>query len=430
MKKKSIFVVALAALMLVAFSACENQVPTYKVPVSMTATASKTEYLSGELLDPSAITATVLFSDGSSETYPGTMVGATATKLGTKGVGEEAIALSYGTEKHPVSTSLKVMVYGVESITLDNLPETAAWDSTKKHGVIDQSGITATVTYNYGKGTRTLTSDEFVMETNENTFTTGGAEDVSVKVTKFTVFQASADVSSLISNIENWKVDVAEASMGTFSSTFLNSARKAADYEIRFYHEDGTEVADDNDDVYINERLSWGIYLVEKSSSVVVAERELDSDEFYFVQNEGPESTIRLTAEMMTTQAKYNVWIPAISSGTKSIAFDVPQPADYVIDVEGIAAKERLKSLVVDTTIASTEITKYFDINIVLASDPSAKAKAWTSEEGLSVYLLDPTVDVSTGEYDPTLYISFGMPGNMSTPAPMTLDEPVIYDVE
>ena len=71
--KKSISAILVAALMLFAFTACEQQMPTITGdPVGMTATVSKTNYLVGQEVDLSTVSATVDFSGNVSKTFAGT----------------------------------------------------------------------------------------------------------------------------------------------------------------------------------------------------------------------------------------------------------------------------------------------------------------------------------------------------------------------
>ena len=71
MKKKSIFVVALAALMLIAFTACEQPAniwnPNGKVPTALNITQNE-PFVEGQLFDASKFSVEVVYQDGSKET--------------------------------------------------------------------------------------------------------------------------------------------------------------------------------------------------------------------------------------------------------------------------------------------------------------------------------------------------------------------------
>ena len=68
--KKSIFVVALAALMLIAFTACEQQMPTYK-NVSFITVSQLNDVIIGQPFDASNYEVTVHYTDNSTEVFPG-----------------------------------------------------------------------------------------------------------------------------------------------------------------------------------------------------------------------------------------------------------------------------------------------------------------------------------------------------------------------
>ena len=74
MKKKSIFVVALAALMLIAFTACEQQPnvwnPNGKTPTMATITQTGS-FVYGQLFDASKFSVEVTYEDGSVSTISG-----------------------------------------------------------------------------------------------------------------------------------------------------------------------------------------------------------------------------------------------------------------------------------------------------------------------------------------------------------------------
>lgn len=427
--KRKVFIGVFAAIMLVAFTACENQVPTYKVPVSMTAETSKTEYLVGETLDPSSITATVYFSDGSSSEYPGNMVGATAEKLsakGTKSVDLEFGAGSATSSKGLAKTSLTVNVYDVESITLGNLPTTAAWDDKEDKAVIDQTGITATVAYNYGKGTRTLTSDEFKLEFDALTV---GAEDAAVTVNSLTLFGGTTNYAASPNDVlaeYTWEVDVADKAAGEFSDDFTLAD---GTFVVKFYHEDGTEVAGTDATVYIGETLTWKVFVQEKESTTVKAERELAEEEYYFT-GATPAAKIEMTPELYEAQqdssdTTYAIWVVGVTtSASNDVDFIVPDATDYVEDVKATVdlqdgAKESLKALAGKGSVETDNLNTYFKFMVYLASDPKTAVEWDGTTVGFSVVLPDDKVPAD--KYDPVFYITYGMPGNEEGPLPYRL---------
>ena len=211
---KKVFIGVLTALMLFAFTACDSQVPGYKVAVGITAETSKTEYLVGEIIDPSTIIATVEFSDGSTQTFTGAQLGVSAVAMDE---GSEPVTVTYGaslsqggdSSVSAPSATVTLMGYEAEKITIANLPTTAAWDTTSSKPVIDQSGITAVVEYNDGK-VRELNSGDFEILYSA---LTAGTEDQVVTVTGVKIFGTEYTIATSgdtpvidVVGDENWKV--------------------------------------------------------------------------------------------------------------------------------------------------------------------------------------------------------------------------------
>ena len=80
--KKCILIGALAALMLFAFTACEQQVPNFieKTPTAMSV-VSTPEYLVGEKADPNQIKVEIVYANGDVETKTAATLGMVATTL-------------------------------------------------------------------------------------------------------------------------------------------------------------------------------------------------------------------------------------------------------------------------------------------------------------------------------------------------------------
>ena len=156
--KKCILIGALAALTLFAFTACDNQVSITGTPVGMTATVSKTNYLVGQEIDLSTISATVDFSGNVSKTFSGNeiaFVGNTAaTAPGTNPLevqsGANQLTFAYGSvnSQGDISGAMAmVTVYGykAKTVTLNNMPTTVAKTNSDGTISLDTSAVTATV---------------------------------------------------------------------------------------------------------------------------------------------------------------------------------------------------------------------------------------------------------------------------------------------
>ena len=207
--KKSISVILVAALMLFAFTACEQQMPTYKTPVGMTLEASKTEYLENEAFDPSTLSAVVTFSDNSTTTLTGSEISYTFENVNGSS-NQTLVQASYGIGTNAVEASTLITEYNIETVDLGNLPETVSLNADKK-AVADVSGVTVTVTYDNGQKERVLTSADYKLAIQTNSAVSGEevtftSDHVSYKI--FGMKPASATVT--FEGESNWEVAIAE----------------------------------------------------------------------------------------------------------------------------------------------------------------------------------------------------------------------------
>ena len=384
--KKSILIGMLAVLMLVAFTACNNQV-AYKVPVGMTATTSKVDYLEGETVDPATISATVEYSDGSSQTISGTQLGIAAEKLtltDAATVATKDITVTFGAgEKNSVASSVTVTVYAVSDVTLGNLPTEAA-----SGGKIDTSDVTATVSYGVGK-TRALQAGEFKVTAS----VTGSAGDKNVAVTGATVTVFDEHVASVL-GAENWKVDIAEATKpaGTYDP------EKFAEYKVVLTGPDGKEIVSADNAVaipstaYVGDEYTWAVYAYDTEGARAAA---VENTDYFFVDNKKPSSKITLALDSSTT---YSVKFKNDLS-TVGVTITVPNGVDYIV---GFA------SIVADEENAPTYGTAATDANYVFTANYKG-AGAKVAEEGdFEATILDPTVPAAGESYRPRFYIEYG----------------------
>ena len=213
--KKSISAILVAALMLFAFTACEQQMPTYKVPTGLTISTTKTAYLVGETLDASAFSGVVRYSDGSSDTLSGADLSlsfSAENKDGKIAANANKVTATYGAanasgKANSVSASTTVYGYYVTSMTLGNLPETVAQSVSggDEDQPISTEGVTATVVYN-GQ-TRELAAGEFTIGSltiDTRTPTAEGADGTDIDVADVKVFGTTV----LPTNIETGKAVV------------------------------------------------------------------------------------------------------------------------------------------------------------------------------------------------------------------------------
>ena len=135
--KKSIFVVALAALMLIAFTACEQPANVWN-PNGRTVTNAVIrqtgEFIEGQEFDPSKFEVDLTYADGFKETISGTNVvvaekGQSYASIGMK------VSASFGeatAESNVVSASAYVNVYDIVDVVIDGPKEFATTDVNKE----------------------------------------------------------------------------------------------------------------------------------------------------------------------------------------------------------------------------------------------------------------------------------------------------------
>ena len=182
--KKSILIGVLAALMLFAFVACEQQIPTYKVPTGLSISTAKTNYIVGETLDTSAFTGTVRYSDGSSDTLAGSELSLSVpAKDGKIVANANKVTAKYGAGENAVEAT--AVVYGnyVSAAVIGNLPTSVAQASASGNAeqAISADGVTVTVTY--AGETRELTAGEYELTLSADTTapTAAGGTGVTIE---------------------------------------------------------------------------------------------------------------------------------------------------------------------------------------------------------------------------------------------------------
>ena len=161
MKKKSIFVVALAALMLIAFTACEQPAniwnPNGKIPTALNITQNE-PFVEGQLFDASKFSVEVVYQDGSKETTKSANLTFDGTTV-TPGSKVSAILTTVGgaAGSFQVSTKTVIDVRTIDSVTVV-APESVLVDSD-----VDSLSVKSlfTVTVNYEGGTLAVKPSEF-----------------------------------------------------------------------------------------------------------------------------------------------------------------------------------------------------------------------------------------------------------------------------
>ena len=386
--RKSILIGVLAALMLFAFTACDNQVG-YKLPVGMTAETSKTEYLVGEKVDPSTIVATVNFSDGTSQTFDGSKLGVSAD---TMTANAKTINLTYGVGENIATASVTVTGYAVEAIELANLPTEAT-----AAGLIDTSNVTATVEYNNGK-TRALAAGEVIVLANASSGTAG--KEATATITGIYVFGTPLTISGEsavdVTGDENWTVTLAESDPVT-PGTF-DPEKFEYEYELVYTDASGKEYDAIPEGAYVDETYTWEIYAVDTDGNRRVA---VNGEDYFFVDSTAPAKSITLSvkpAESEATEYAKASFKTRTATGIASAPTTIEYPfgVDYIYEFEKVVVKTGGIS-------TGTASDANYDFYAIMASD---KSKAVVTTTGFTAEILDPTV--TDKDYAPRFLVSYG----------------------
>ena len=155
MKKKSIFVVALAALMLIAFTACEQQMPTYK-NVSFITVSQLNDVIIGQPFDASNYEVTVHYTDNSTEVFPGNGRVTTESTDFTKAYDVTA-AIGSGTSA--VSDTIEVTPVAPTAVAVTaTAKDYSRVDATIAVDLMETEGAVTVTSYTYSVGSVSYTS--------------------------------------------------------------------------------------------------------------------------------------------------------------------------------------------------------------------------------------------------------------------------------
>ena len=389
---KKVFIGVLAALMLFAFTACDNQMG-YKTPVGISAVASQTEYLEGETFDPSTVSVVVDYSDGSSRTMTGAEAGLATAEIT---VGANTYPVSYGMADqngYKPSTVITVMGYKADSAVISNLPTTG----TLKDGKVDVdfSATTVTVSYNNGK-TRTLEAGEYKIT--PSITASAGKQTATATLTVF-----EKPVSSTTTPA-TWEVTVsaAPAEEGEYDAT------KANGLTVKYTDDKGNDITSSiaAGTFYVNDKINWEVYLVDKEGNTKVATENTD---YWFTNGKKPASkSVTLGKDNLKAAISYTV-VPLDGS---DVTITIPKATDYVASIKGIYPLAQG-----GPTNGTPATLANFEFTYALASDPDVTVETpiqgsaiGSTETRIAGVILDPTVPEDLKTYKPRFAMTWGKP--------------------
>ncbi len=388
---KKVFIGVLAALMLFAFTACDNQMG-YKTPVGISAVASQTEYLEGETFDPSTVSIVVDYSDGSSRTMTGAEAGLATAVIEE---GANTYTVSYGVQTQYTSapeTMITVMGYKADSAVISNLPTTGTLNADGEVDV-DFSATTVTVSYNNGK-TRTLEAGEYKITPSIKA--SAGKQTATAALTVF-----EQPVSSTTTPA-TWEVTVSAAPVeeGEFGT--------AKSITIKYTDAKGNNITSSIADgtFYVDDVINWEVYLVDEDGNTKVATENTD---YWFANGKKPASksvTLGATEVKAEKATTYSI-VPLVGDAE---TLTIPVAKDYVYAITAINPKTDSSAPSTGTANASNYL-----FTVRMGSDKTKDATPVDGSNlataGFTATILDPDIPVEGVEgYAPRFALTWGKP--------------------
>lgn len=324
--KKSIFYIAIAVLLLVGFTACQQPM-TYKVPTALVATAPNKDYIVDETFDPSTVDLTVIYSDGSSDKLNGSQVPFVADGTDSKVVAAgSTFTFLYGSGDYAVSAPVTVYGYKVVKADLGNLPTTATWASADTTGYEAEfakgaiEAITVNATLENG-ATRTLSqaTDEVDVVVNSITATANTKADKAFAAT-VKAFDDQTGISGAAVTYDG------KASYTVSVSAKTEDFDETKDYDLVYKLTVGdNEEFDSSDTAYLEQSYSWALYLQNDNG----ATKPVALNEVYVLNYQNAPSQ---TGEIGREAVEYEVRL--ISDKTKTCTVEIPAGKNYITDIK------------------------------------------------------------------------------------------------
>ena len=376
---KSFIFICLAAILVFGFTACAEPT-TYKEVSAIDAYLTEDTYVAGQYFDPSTITGTVYYSDGTS----GALSSAQASYeikdvedvfVGGKfvGAGNATVTIKFGGK----TSTDTIKGVAVKALELANLPETASWNAGNTAADVDMSAVTATATLTDDSKVQLATGEFSVIATaditdveegKKGTALTDRAVTIGESVTVFGVSYVNKDdgrtitvTPALPTGVTEWKVDVLQNGFGTATGLIAEViyTSKTADFK----YDNSTTVLK----AYGGDTATWTVYLTDEDGHRMA----VDPDELIFqnIQNSAdiPDTEVTLDEEEHSYSVLYkgnldldpatftilkgDDWIQSISAKVKT-----DEDGKVLLTAEGTATYEDF-TFTVDTYYDDEEAT-------------------------------------------------------------------------
>ena len=373
--KKSISVILVAALMLFAFTACEQQVPNFltKTP-SVVVIEQVGDVFATSEATPSDFNVVVTFEDGTETTYPGlNLVDITDSKVTAKVgsvTGEGYVALS--------------KVTGVESLTPDEELEIVQGSDTV-------ATVPTTVIVNYTNHNGESKTYEKQYSTLEYKISDSTFAKDSAKVGDKVEVKVSVSPATGISKEFKFEATVVAKTSTTYVDSLFDHL------EVVYTYEDSTGAAYTGSTHWVGDKVSVAINAVDSNGN---KDTTLEAGTDYYWKDDKKPAKLTDIEISLTSKATYTV---IDAKGRDEVVVEIVNGTDYVTDV-AVAPKANEKF-----TIGKQATLDQFDFTVTLASNDAEAAKSWNYNSSNIVAFVNPTVAKdSSGNYTPQFLVKFG----------------------
>ena len=369
--KKSISAILVAALMLFAFTACEQQVPDFQgYYPTMVTVAQNGVIVDGQTATPAMFTATVTYANGEK----GAVDGIVTIENG------EAIASVTGVDGKAITAKTDVVYTKVQSFAVSGDTQ-----SVTQNGKPDYSKLTLTATYDGGTYTYT-SSDRVSVGASSSAVDTSKLGEVVVKPENLEV--NSLDLIFAEITAVDWSINVVKGSSTTYDPDLFDHL------VVEYAYTDSESKAYTGDTHYTGDKVSVSVYAVDSNGNKSTNKLTKDTDYYYIDEAPTSETGIALTTKSAKTYqivakadpaTSYDVEIPAGQNYVKTVAI---KGADGWKPTEGTRAQ--VGNFVYTATMA----------------EALSDGETFTYDYSTYATLLDPTVTKTT--YAPDFLVKVG----------------------
>ncbi len=373
--KKSISAILIAALMLFAFTACEQQVPNFltKTPSAVVIEQVGDVFATSEAT-PSDFNVLVTFEDGTETTYPGlNLVDIVGEKVSAKVgsvTGEGYVALS--------------KITGVESLTPDEELEIVQGSDTV-------ATVPTTVVVNYTNHNGEAKTYEKQYSTLEYKISDSTFSKDTAKVGDKVEVKVSVSPAAGVSKEFKFEATVVAKSTTQYIDSLFDHL------EVVYTYKDSTGNAYTSSTHWVGDKVTVSINAVDSNGN---KNTSLTAGTDYYWKDDKKPASLNDIAISLTSKTSYTV---IDAKGRDEVVVEIVNGTDYVTNVS-VAPKANEKF-----TIGQQATLDQFDFTVTLASNDAEAAKSWNYNLSNVVAFVNPTVAKDqSGNYIPQFLVKYG----------------------